>query len=315
MSELPRRFKSIDTFPLDMVEGKNESRKLGKASETVFFNEDGSVKSISYDFDKLVPKGFQSRVLFDANGDVIHPIKSTEIEEKLRVLSTGKISRNMDYDFEFDAHKGEDVHIYMPQGKEMYGLEHYIIRRFLDEDNINPTLIHGPGVDVTHREFLGALAFMKGNYGADTITLHPLKGDYGIVKEKLEACHDDIARLGVKIAYENMDAKDRWLTFPQEIVQMDLPNIGLTLDTSHLSSDTDLSALLDQVFEKLLVVHLSNQSGGKKHLPYNSGEMNLPGFLSALKSNGYKGSVVLEYRDQYQDQVNDDIKRVQDLLS
>ena len=58
MSELPRRFKSIDTFPLDMVEGKNESRKLGKASETVFFNEDGSVKSISYDFDKLVPKGF-----------------------------------------------------------------------------------------------------------------------------------------------------------------------------------------------------------------------------------------------------------------
>jgi hypothetical protein len=308
------RFISPDALLREMVSTHSVVKQLGKASRTTYFNDDGSVKSRAYDFNGLVPDGLPSRVIFDVEGNVVYPERSTVIEKRLRVLPTAKITRDMDYDDEFKHHKSSEVHLYMPQGSEMYRLENFIIRRFFKRDSIRPVLIHGPGVDVSHKEFLGALAFMRGNYGADTFTLHPLREDYGTARAKLEEYHKDIVNMGVRIAYENMDATDRWLRFPQEIVEMNLPNIGLTLDTSHLPKDTDLSDLLDQIFDKLWVVHLSNQRGKNKHLPYRDGEMNLSAFVSQLKSNGFKGSIVLEYNPQYEDKCADDLMRLKDML-
>ncbi|MBI4453192.1 sugar phosphate isomerase/epimerase [Candidatus Woesearchaeota archaeon] len=303
-----------------MAEGETVvERHLGNIVEKCSYNQGNDLVNTCYDFSNITSIATPNScyVIFDNKGNVIYPIKS-EVKtgsRQVKILPTRKIRLNIDFDKEFEDLKGQQVHLIMPRQREMYMIEHEILRNFLGEYDVNVGLVHGPGTDIFHPDFIGAVAFIKGNYGVDTITLHPSEGDYTNAKTLFEQEQEAITRLGVKLAYENMEANDRWLSYPEQITDMNLPFIGLTLDLSHLPANTDIVALVDRVFGKLDVVHLSNQGAGKTHIPYRQGTMNVHGFLYALKANGYKGYIVLEYGQGHHEQREDDLKRVQDFFS
>lgn len=312
-------FKNEEGFPLFMAQGeKVVERHLGDIVEKCSYNQTNDLVGTCYDFSRITSIATPNScyVIFDNNGNVIYPIKSEAktCSRQVKILPSRKIKLNINFDKEFEALKGQQFHLIMPRQREMYMLDHEILRSFMAEYDINVGLVHGPGADIFHSDFIGAVAFIRGNYGVDTITLHPSKGDYTNAKILFEKEQEAITRLGVKLAYENMDANDRWLSYPEQITDMNLPFMGLTLDLSHLPVDTDLVSLVDKVFGKLDVVHLSNQRAGETHLPYRKGTMNVQGFLDALKANGYNGYIVLEYGQGHQEQREEDFKRLQDFF-
>jgi sugar phosphate isomerase/epimerase len=273
------------------------------------FDHRNRITNVSY---QLNVPGKEAKVVFDTRGQVISPIQTQPETPELEVM----VSLRLDPDFEESARQvaGQNIQLYLPRLRELYGLDNNRIRGILSDLEIGVSVIHSPAIDVTRDDFVANLAWMRGNYGADTLVLHPQRGSYGVAKAQLEAKGQEIREIGVDIAYENLDTNERWLTDPRQIVEMGLPYVSSTLDLSHLPASTDLIALTDQIFEKLSVVHLSNQSGAEKHMPYRQGSMPVEEFLRMLRDRKYTGRIVLEYKKEYREEELRDVDRVRALL-
>ncbi|MBS3137745.1 sugar phosphate isomerase/epimerase [Candidatus Woesearchaeota archaeon] len=292
-----------------------QNRKLPNALETIIYSQDNTINFVKYNF-SVDGNNSDIAVIFNGKGNVIYPIATNpSLRRKSKVLANRRIGLDLDYYKTFNDLKGESVHLLLPRERELYQIEHKVLRKYFKEDGIDVRLVHAPYIDVQKDEFLGVIAYIRGNYGVDTITLHPAKGTVSVINEYFEK-NKVFPCLGVRLAFENLDVTDdRWLNYPEQIMDISSPQVGLTLDVSHLNQDSDLFDLVERIFQKLFVVQISNKSGNRKDLPYREGEMNVQGLLSVLKSNGYNGDLVLEYAPEFKEQEIDDLKRLQDFFS
>ena len=276
-------------------------------------NENGELENTSYEFPKVSfePK----RVIFDDKGQVVYPITTELKPEKLRVLEARSIGPSTDLYGALSGLEGQEIQLNLPRRRDLYRVDNAELRKALSDRGIKVALVHGPDVDVFHEDFVPCLAWIRGNYGVDTATLHPARGDYTQAMSLFTEKQAEIARFGMDLAYENLDANGRWLSYPGQLAEAELPFLKETLDLSHLDDRTDLIALEERLFEGLRVVHVSNVRGGEKHLPFREGSLHVDDFLRALKADGYKGSVVLEYAPEHRHKIQEDKERVMELLS
>jgi sugar phosphate isomerase/epimerase len=275
------------------------------------FNELGELFNISYKFDQVESYFRPSSVDFNTEGQVTYPIQSSERVNGIEVLE----SRTIYPDINLKNLSNQSVQIITSKKNALFQPDYNHIRRVLKNRDLTTPLVHGPDSDIFHNDFLGVLAWIRGNYGCDTITLHPTRGEFYRAIELFNENRDDIDALGVNLSYENVDAKNRWFNSPDELIQVDLPFISSTLDISHLPHDVDLMSLEERIFPKLRVVHLNNRTSKNKDLPYREGSLPVPEFLSALKSDGYKGYIVMQYAPEFKEKERDDLERLRDFFS
>lgn len=255
------------------------------------------------------------KVLFDTNGNVIYPVKTKPSPEKVEVLARVTLHKDLGTDHFLDSLAGQNVELYLPRSREFFSFDHRNLMREINKRSITPSVAHSYHMDVTDPDFLGNIAWIRGNYGVGVITIHPSTNNYAAVMGALHAKADDIQAIGAKLSFENLEANDRWLKYPEQIMDMGLPFVSCTLDLSHLPAATDLEGLADRLAQYISVVHLSNQSGGKTHLPYRKGEMHIEEFLQRLKSNGFTGKFVLEYSPGHTEEKREDARRIRRLFS
>lgn len=313
---LPSGMKDQPTSSKQNSSSPMRERKLGDIIETTFCDGEGNFSCIGYDFSKVSDPSIwaESSVLFDANGEVIYPVKLERKQRELKIVLSRKLSSQLNYPEEFGDCNGKPVNLYMPRKREMFQLEHKVLRRFFKQDDIEIALVHAPAVDVAQNDFLGVIAFIRGNYGVNTITLHPGKTSSYQAMKFFEEEADSLTRLGVTLAYENLTANDRWMQHPEDILGFNFPFVGLTLDVCHLELGVDLGGLIEKVIEKLHVVHLSNKQGNKHDMPYRQGALDTSRLLSALRSNNYQGYIAVDYAQEYKDQEIKDVLKLQEFF-
>jgi sugar phosphate isomerase/epimerase len=73
-------------------------------------------------------------------------------------------------------------------------------------------------------------------------------------------------------------------------------------------------SLEERIFPKLRVVHLNNRTSKHTDLPYRKGSLPVKNFLQALKSDGYKGYIVMQYAPEFKEKEIDDVLRVRELF-
>jgi hypothetical protein len=276
------------------------------------YGKDKKLKSVSYDLTGNKNIFENSRVQF-AGGKVIYPIKSVKEENGSVIIQSLSISPGIDYK-EIAKFENQEAQLYMPRKRDLFCIDFKLLREYMKELNITAKLAHGPDSDIFDENFLGTVAWIRGNTGIKTITFHPSKGNYGAAVNILDEKSKDLEMIGAEISYENMDANDRWLKSPEELLNLNIPFVSATLDISHLAQSTDLLALEERIFPKLRVVHLSNTDGNRKHLPYREGIFPVQEFLRKLKADKYKGFIVFEYSEEYKEKEKEDIRRVKEIF-
>lgn len=189
----------------------------------------------------------------------------------------------------------------------------------LDFKNLNEIQDH---IIATYQEFLennnAAMSFFQDNNIINTaLTLHPkYKVDldyssFSIMLENLPA--------NITIALENFPYKrKKTLRTPLDIVEIcaKYNHFSMTLDLAHLQYHN--LWLDDRILSHLLkytsIIHLSNRSGGKTHIPIKEGDINIERFLNNLKINKWNGDIFLEYRINYKDKLLKDLEWVKEFL-
>ncbi|MFQ5835919.1 MAG: sugar phosphate isomerase/epimerase family protein [bacterium] len=156
-----------------------------------------------------------------------------------------------------------------------------------------------------HQEFLEDNA---------VLTLHPKRKidlDYSVFNLMLENLPTNLT-----IAIENFPHKrKKSLRTPLNIVEVctKYNHFSMTLDLAHLQYHN--LWLDDKILPHLLrhtsIIHLSNRSGGKTHIPIKEGNINIEKFLKSLKMNKWKGDIFLEYGINWKDKLLRDLKWVE----
>jgi sugar phosphate isomerase/epimerase len=103
-------------------------------------------------------------------------------------------------------------------------------------------------------------------------------------------------KLGVQLSLENLSFNSTG--FGKNVEQLDevlgvidpKGEMGITFDLCHALETNVVDELLDAFGKRVCNVHMA----GKSHQPFMEREPELIGFLSALRSYGYKGPITLE---------------------
>lgn len=175
-----------------------------------------------------------------------------------------------------------------------------LIKR-LNDNNITIKSIHAPTIDIfQEKDFFKMLDVIRENYpGIDNITIHPGSGNPLRAYNFFEKFDDKIESYDISLLYENFDSSKknkRWLPRARNIYSVPIKSIFLTYDTSHVKVGTDIVSDLEDFYPRLGMVHLSNKSKSKNHLPINEGEHNLSKVVNYLSK--YPGFVTLEYHNR-----------------
>lgn len=198
--------------------------------------------------------------------------------------------------------------------KEFFQMKHRHIKEACNSLDIEIPTVHAPTVDVFHQEFLDIMRVIREVYQVGIITIHPQKGESNEAMKKLEEYAKVIEDLGIVLAYENFPsytAKRKWITQPAEMhSKFNLPFLKLTFDTSHLDSPSNCVEEFDKVSEKVAVVHLSDASEGKEHLPLGTGCVPYEKFLRHLQAQNFQGYVVIEYMEKFESKLIQDTKEL-----
>ena len=284
---------------------------------TAYCDNDGEVITRTYELKNNDKKSIysNSKTIFDKYGQVISPIKTkNEPLDKVRILESRSITSETNPYKLLEGLDGQEIQLSLPRKRDLLYLDNKELRSALKEKNVKVKLMHGPDVDVFYKDFAAMIGWIRGNYGIDTLTLHPSRGNFENAMELFDEKSKELGGLGLNISYENINDKKRWLEYPQKISSVNHKFISSTLDISHLHTDTDLLDLMEKVFDKLRVVHLNNIKDGKKDCPYKEGVFPVQEFLGFLKSNDYKGYIVLEYRPEYRDRIKEDLGRLREFF-
>lgn len=214
--------------------------------------------------------------------------------------------------------KGKAVEISFHKLEDFKATPHDKVRRIIKDYDINIISAHLPNIDVFNEEFINVIAQIKQNYEVKIFTLNPRNESYYFALEALKNKAQAIRNLGIVLCYENFEKKRRrWINTPEQIFNLNFDFISMTYDISH-TRDVDIIEEFNKYREKIKVVHLSNKyynrlnknQGPKKHLPIAMGDLPIEKFLENLKEKNYSGLVILEYLEQFSDELVNDLDRL-----
>lgn len=202
--------------------------------------------------------------------------------------------------------------------QDFFKMEHNLIKEICSSLNISILTVHAPTVDVFDSDFLKVIEQIKQVYKTTLITIHPQKGDCSLALIKLEEFASVLEESRIILAYENFPSsasKRKWICKPREMhSSFNLPFLNLTFDTSHLDLPENCIEEFEAVADKVAVVHLSDVVQDKRHQPLGRGRVPYRQFLTHLRSIGFTGPVVIEYMQEYQEQLVEDVKRIGSLF-
>ena len=200
--------------------------------------------------------------------------------------------------------------------RDFLQMNHKHIREVCTSLNIDIPTVHAPTVDVFNEEFLEIIGRIRDIYDVKVISIHPQKGDIGMALAKLEEYATELEDF--TLAYENFPSpsgKRKWIHLPSEMYQkFELPFLKLTFDTSHLDNPDDCIEEFGGVSDKVAVVHLSDYNKGKQHQPLGAGCVPYEKFVRHLKEMNFLGFVVLEYMEEFEGRLIDDVRKFAYLL-
>jgi sugar phosphate isomerase/epimerase len=146
--------------------------------------------------------------------------------------------------------------------------------------------------------------------GASVVTFHPssIEGEMSQSKERwvsLEETLQDISGYAddrdVKVAIENFPCPFfgcNPLELYNRISNLNLPNVGMTLDIGHAFCGGHLPGILCQLGDKVFSVHASDNRGRvDEHLTPGQGYVPWDEIISGLRQMEYDGPIVIEVRD------------------
>ncbi len=108
--------------------------------------------------------------------------------------------------------------------------------------------------------------------------------------------------LRMKIGLENMDSKlTHFANTPKCLLsilkKVNSSNLGITFDVAHANTCMDPVEFLKQVVDKIVHVHLSDNTGPTSpsfHMPLGTGNVNLVDVFKELANGGYEGMLIVE---------------------
>ncbi len=210
--------------------------------------------------------------------------------------------------------KNTSIQLSFFQRTDFLLIDHKKIKEVCNFLNIGIPTVHAPTVDVFHQDFLQILGRIKEVYDIEVISIHPQKGESNEAMKKFEEYAKAIEDLGITLAYENFPSyvsKRKWINLPAEMhSKFNLLFLALTFDTSHLDEPADCIEEFDKVSEKVAVVHLSDASQGKEHLPLGMGCVPYKKFLNHLQAKDFSGCVVIEYMEEFESKLIEDTKEL-----
>lgn len=146
--------------------------------------------------------------------------------------------------------------------------------------------------------------------GAKLVTFHPasIEGEISQANERWASLEETLQDLGgyaddrdLKIAIENFPFPFFGcdpLELYNRIDNLDMPNVGMTLDIGHAFCGGHLPHVLTQFGDKIFAVHASDNRGRvDEHLTPGQGYVPWENIFNGLRQMGYNGPIVIEVRD------------------
>jgi len=310
--------KTIDKI-IDKKKDLSSERKVKGQDfiSTVYHDKNGEVIERNYELKEHNERSIYSnrKTVFDKYGHVISPIiTKNEPLKGVKILESKSINSETNPYKLLEGLEGQEIQLSLPKKRDLLYLNDKELRNALKEKDITVKIMHGPDIDIFCKDFASMLGWIRGNYGIDTLTLHPSRGSFESAMQLFDENNKELEGLGLNISYENIKDKDRWLKSPEMITSINNHFISSTLDISHLDSNTDLLDLTEKIFDKLRVVHLNNVIGGEKDCPYREGRFPVREFLGFLKNNDFKGYIIMGYSSAYRGKSRDDIDRLREFF-
>ena len=182
----------------------------------------------------------------------------------------------------------------------------------LHENKTQVRVIHLP-IDSLRRDPEDTYEIMKTGlkeFGCTHYVIHPNKMIRNFIHHFLSS------GLNVKLCIENFQWRsNKRLRTPLDIIERILEeneyegrqNLGMTFDTTHADEVWFDHRVLPFILRYTNVIHLSNRAKGVgDHIPCNDprGKLNLVQFVNDLKRRyHWRGTIVLEYMEDYRDKV------------
>lgn len=193
--------------------------------------------------------------------------------------------------------------------------DHYKIKELANKLNISISTIHAPTCDVIHNEFLEILKLVKEVYEVKTVSIHPQRCLREEALIKLEQFKNEILALNITLAYENFyptkRSREKWIYLPEEMYELfNQPFLRITYDCAHALVNNKTLEIFEKILDKVAIVHLSNRSNSREHLPIEQGSFPIFALLDILKTKNFQGSVVLEYMPEYENKLFEDFEKV-----
>jgi len=158
--------------------------------------------------------------------------------------------------------------------------------------------------------------------GARAITLHPghspplgfpVRDSLNTALSNIMVLRDLAAPHGIEVLVENTGAlfllgvkiRGQLASTPDEMDRYlgpaSAPNLRMTFDTSHASTlrKCPLDAFIHRMNSRIGSVHLSDSNGLVDHLPIGYGRLDFSRVFAALRSVGFSGNAVLEFRPSH----------------
>ncbi len=153
--------------------------------------------------------------------------------------------------------------------------------------------------------------YLAAELEAELIVIHPGRRtslripDHVYIEKAIESLKEvcqEAKELGIRIGLENMDSRpDQFATTPEVVLELvnaiNLQNVGITFDAAHANTCSDPVNFLYQVIDRVIHVHLSDNTGPNSelfHLPLGEGNLDLVGILRLLIEHKYDGILIFE---------------------
>ncbi|MCX7661550.1 MAG: sugar phosphate isomerase/epimerase [Candidatus Omnitrophica bacterium] len=214
----------------------------------------------------------------------------------------------------FSHYKNINLQLAFFSRKDFLFLDHKKIKKVCDDLNINIPTVHAPCVDVFDNQFLEILSLIKKIYNVKVISIHPQRGERTEALKRLKEISFLIKELDLILAYENFPQKlsfRKWICLVQEMYNFfDLDFLKITFDTSHLDNTQEVISEFRKAKDRIQVIHLSDKNNNQTHLPLGEGNLCYQAFLDYLKEIEFKGFLVLEYLNTYENKLIKDYFRL-----
>ncbi len=203
---------------------------------------------------------------------------------------------------------------------EVYDVLRYDLEKFFKDYNKQIKVFHLPinFLKFQHKDLIGDLLFLNELIGVKKFVIHPNKGILEFIEKFIQ--EQKYHQKDFTLCIENFQWKrGKILRGPlhiQEMCRKYPKSLRMTFDTSHAEKIWFDPKIFSYFKEFISVIHLSNRSGNKQHLPFNTnGELNLIGFVRQLRHHyNWSGDIVLEYMDEFNYQLSKNLSYLDRLI-